>query len=226
MELVNPRHPNSESFGVTLFDADNKKHALRLKVIHLCDPEGGSGEHSGIEVAIEYVDGPLSSILTADIARWIGTAETKSGDADRSASVDVGGGVRELPRQLRGAGLGTVAQSIVVIWARLISERPVQHITFARSDVVDPRTGRIDPEAMKRRLSFWEKFGFTFELQDEGVTGRSKPMSSHCLVVPDVQSRSCRGWTLELSGELAAFFDSAVRMLKFPDQETGSQGSN
>jgi|ECHvirMinimDraft_2_1075157.scaffolds.fasta_scaffold01360_4 hypothetical protein len=64
MELASPGHPFSESSGLALSDAGGKKRSHCLTATYICDPEGESGEHSGIELVMEYVGRPFMSIPT------------------------------------------------------------------------------------------------------------------------------------------------------------------
>lgn len=192
------------TFEFSLRDPSGQQHSLELVATVWGGPGTEHGDLSGIIVELSYKEGPLLSAIGGVVVEWRGTAEEKNDFCD--GYIDVGGGVRKLPQQLRGLGIGTVAQSIIVLWAMNIPVRPLAGLTFAWSDVIDPVKGGVDNAANARRRRFWMNFGFTFGFDEDVIEGESLPMLSNELCLPSLISKDVRGWRLELSNELIALF--------------------
>ena len=208
MDAVAVDGASSRKFDFSLVNSDNNSHHFRLIETRWGDVDAECGEHFGVNVAIWYLDGTLCSELSGEVVVWRASAEAACKESNIDGAVDVGGGVRRLPERLRGIGVGTIAQSILVKWAMSLTARPVLALTFARSDVVDPKSGEIDRDARERRLQFWEKFGFKFDLDEEGLEGTSQPMLSECLLLPPMVEKTSDGWNLQLSPSLRSYLES------------------
>ena len=182
-------------YDVKAIDPAKQEHELRIS-INLED----DGERAFLNVQLDYINGVFLGQAINPLADWTASREHPS-PYDQPGAADVGGGERKLPMEWRGSGIGTVLQSILTLW---IKEQPnviLEEIFFSRSDVVDS-DGDINVVALNRRQNFWEKFGFQFDLSEDGSSGHSKRMYSNKLQVPKLRRSNSRGWILDLPSDL------------------------
>lgn len=167
---------------------------IREEVLRLWHPDGRAhtvkvyfaSDPNRAVVAAEYLAGHAANRGSA-IANWSATYEGAAGND--LGSVYLGDGRIDLEvEELRGIGLGSLLMRPLIAWIKDRPHVPVQPINLAGDDA---RTA----DARDRRNRFYEKLGFAFNYEDDGLWGESIAIHSSALVVPPFQLS--RGWKVE-----------------------------
>ncbi|TFZ45279.1 hypothetical protein E5C33_10850 [Stenotrophomonas maltophilia] len=206
-------------YQLVLTSPSQVQHRLQLTAHYTGENKPGPGD----TVA-------LTLHLSCDAAGWVGqpldmpdpwtaVCEYPSGLGDLGY-VEIGGG-RYLPKLLRGRGLGTLMQSILVAWTLDHVSAPVSELTLAGEDATTKT-------AIDRRHRFWTNFGITFADSEQGDYQVSVPMCSCNLVTPPLPSFNRKGWCLTFPDELRAAFGLVHRTWRTsaPDQLQMDLASN
>jgi hypothetical protein len=141
----------------------------------------------GIQVVSRYLRGSLDLEPHAMIAKWPAQYECPNDFDPGHVAIGDGRIKIEIP-ELRRLGLGSLFMGCLVHWIKTKPSVPVETILLK---IDDART----TEAKESRNRFYEKFGFTFNYEDDRTWGSSRPIHSAELLdpaptVPD-------GWTLQ-----------------------------